>query len=473
VNPRRLIIWALLLALAIGAYYYSGSRQERDTKAKDEQARLVTALSDPLNVASLEFKGSEVPKTMRIERQDDQQRWVLTEPVQGEADSLAVGRVIGALLEARFKERLTPKGPLADFGLEPPRLAVTLVDRQGAKAEVLVGDISPSKESLYVALPGAKEILLLPAALRGEVARTLFDLRSKTVLDFMVGQVRRVELKDGEETLVLERAPSEAGASAGAEASWTLASQKDGHSEASSKAVDDLLYQIHGLQATAILDEGINPARMGLENPVRRVTLTMADGSSLGLAVGGPLATTQETYVRRLEGGPVLVLKHESLTRIKRQPRDLLERRVLSFERDQAQGLGIEREEATQLYEKKDGRWQRLQPPGGGEEAGETASLFLWDLADLKWERLLTPQAAQGLDKPAAVITLTVAASAGREGSALKQTLILGRPQPGQEFVAAKVEGDPRIFGISPSFIGMIPSGAEQLPPAEGPGGAK
>lgn len=463
-NPRRLIVWALLLALAIGAYYYSGSRQQQDAKAKDEQARLVTALAEPLNVASIDLRGTEVPKPIRVERRDDQQRWVLTAPLDYEADGLAVGRVIGALLEARVTQRIAPKGPLADFGLEPPRLAVTLTDRQGVQAEVLVGDLSPSKEHLYAALPGSGEVLLLPAALRGEVARTLFDLRGKTVLDFVVSQVRRVELKDPQQTLVLERAEAPAGSGAG----WTLA----GHGEAAEKAVDDLLYQIHGLQATAILDDGLNLERMGLERPGRSITLTMADGSSLGLAVGGSLSTTPETYVRRLAGGPVLVLKNESLTRLQRQPRDLIQRRVLIFERDQAVALGIAREGETQLYEKKDGRWRRTQPPGGGENAGENASLFLWDLADLKWERLLGPTEAQGLDKPAAVITLTLAAAEG-ESSAQKRTLTLGQPVAGQELLAARAEGDPRVFGISPSFIGVIPSGAEQAPPVEAPGGAK
>jgi hypothetical protein len=466
VNPRRLIIWALLLALAVGAYYYSGSREKSDAKAKDEQARLLTAPAEPLSVASLEITGTEVPQAIRVERRDDQQRWVLTRPVEYEADSLAVGRVIGALLEARVGQRIAPKGPLADFGLEPPRLSVTLIDRQGVKAEVLVGDISPSKESLYVALPGTTEVLLLPAALRGEVARTLFDLRNKAVLDFAVGQVKRVEIKDGSQSLALERQKTQA------QTRWTLESQ-DGQGEASPKAVDDLLYQLHGLQATGILDDGINLARMGLETPSRVVTLTLEDGSTLGLAVGGPLATTQETYARRLNGGPALVLKNDSLTRIRRQPKDLLERRVLNFERDQAVGLSLARDGQSQVYVKQDGRWQRTQPPGGDENAGEAGSLFLWDLADLKWERLLAPEAAQGLDNPAAVITLTVAAPAGAEGSARKLSLVLAPPQPGQELLAAKVEGDTRVFGISPSFLDVIPSGTEQILPAVPPGGAK
>lgn len=470
-NPRRLIIWVLLLALAAGAYYYSGDREQSQAKAKDEQARLVTALSDPLNLASVELAGSEVPKAIRVERRDQPQSWALTAPVQSPADSLSVGRLIGALLEARVSQRLTPKGPLADFGLEPPRLSVTLTDRQGVKAEVLVGDLSPSKESLYVALPGSTEVLLLPASLRADVARSLFDLRDKAALEFPVGQVRRVELRDQGQGVAVQRAEPAAGAPAGAEARWTLEGQGGG--EANPKAVDDLLYQINGLRATAILDDGLNLERMGLARPGRSITLTMADGSTLGLAVGGPVPTTQETYVRRLAGGPVMALKNDGLTRIKRQPKDLLERRLLIFEREQAQALGLERAGQTQLYERKDGRWTRSQPPGGGENAGETASLFLWDLGDLKWERLLTLGEAKGLDKPAAVITLTLAAPAGAQESAQKRIITVAQAQPGQELTAAKVEGDPRIFGISSSFIGMIPSGAEQLPPTEAPAAGK
>jgi hypothetical protein len=463
VNHRCLIVWTLLLALVVGAYYYSGSRERSDAKAKDEQARLVTAIIEPLNVTSLDLRGLEVPQAIHIERRDDQQRWVLTAPVGCEAYNLAVNRVIGSLLEARVSQRIAPKGPMADFGLDPPRLAVTLTDRRGVKAEVLVGDLSPSKEHLYAALPGSGEVLLLSASLRGEVARTLFDLRSKAALDFVAGELKRVELKDQRQTLVLEKAETSVGAR------WSLV----GHGEASERAVDDLLHQIHGLQAMAILDDGINLTRIGLERPARSLTLTMKDGSSIGLVVGGPLPAIQGTYTRRLEGGPVMVLKSEALAHIQRQPRDLLERRVLIFERDQVQGLSIARGDQTQVYEKKEGRWRRTQPSGGGESFGEAISLFLWDLADLKLERLLASHEAEGLDNPAAVIKLTLVAFAGNDSPVQKRILVVGQAQPGREMVAAKVEGDSRIFGISSNFISMIPFETEQAPAPEGPGGAK
>ncbi len=467
-KPRVLIIWVALLALAAGGYFYSQRRQASVEKVKDQESRLVTALADPLNVQTLEFNGTEAPKPMRVERRDAEHRWVLTTPVDYEADGMAVGRVIGSLLDARIKERVQPKGPLADFGLEPPRMAITLTDRQGAKSEVLLGDLSPSKEYLYAALPGAEEVLLLPASVRSEAVRTLFDLRSKSVLDYVVTDVKRVDFAAGDSSLTLTRQ------SAGADPKWTL----PGQGEASSKAVDDLLYQIHGLQAVSILDEGINPARMGLDKPSQTITLTREDGSTLGLAVGGLTPGGEERYLRRLAGGPVLVVKNESLNRLKRQPKDLLERRVLIFERDQVSELTVQREGNELVFQKKDGVWRRSTPPGD-EKNGEAGSLFLWDLQDLKWESILPPAEAKGLDKPSAVIILTLAAPAKTQGSAQTKTFKLTLGQPPDKaagaagLMAAKVEGDSRIFGIIPSFAKNIPALDEKPVPPASPGGAK
>ncbi|MCB2226922.1 MAG: DUF4340 domain-containing protein [Desulfarculaceae bacterium] len=456
-TPKKIIIWVLFLAVAAALYFLSDAVDRRSQEQERETNRIVT-LSDPLNVASLDIEGQQMPKAIRIERRDKEHRWDMVAPVKSQADGMQVGRLLSTVLEGQVKGRIENPGNLKDFGLDPAALKLTLTDRKGGQAVLLLGSLSPTKEFAYAAAPGGKEVWMVEPTLRGAVNRSVFELRDKAVMDFVVSNVTRLELNTGKEEIKVKRLQG------GAAPRWQFA---DG-GEADPSAVEDLLFMVHGLMALDFLDQGIHLKKMGFEPPQAGVVLDMEDGSKKGLLVGGKVTGREERYVRRLSGGPVMVLKQAALDRLYKANRfSLSQRRLMRFERDAAVALSVTRGKDELKYAKQGGVWVRTQPPGD-EKSGEAASLLVWDLGNLKWQKVLGTGGLLGLDNPSAVIKLTLEAPAkdGEAPTVQVKTLSLGRVDKASGLLAAQIGGDERVFGLAADFADNLPAAqAEKTAP--------
>ena len=312
-----------------------------------------------------------------------------------------------------------------------------------------LGELSPSGESVYLAQAGQPGVLLAPAQLRGALAKTALELRDKTVLDFPLEQVRRLELTLAGQTLTLERAPDHGG--------WLL-----GPGQAADPAeVENLLLQAHGLLAQGFLDKDIKPSRLGLEPPQGRLSLTLDDGSQRGLVWGGAAPGQNQAHARRLEGGPVFVVRGQSLARLERRRFDLLDRRLFSLTEAAVARLSLLGPGVERIYARQQGQWQRLRPPGNQDD-GLAGQGLLADLLDLRWEKPL-PAGDYGLQSPVLTISLTPA-----EGQGPGQALQIGKIDPQTGLLAAQLTGRTEIYGIKSSFLGTISQQIGAPPPALG-----
>ncbi|MCB2191842.1 MAG: DUF4340 domain-containing protein [Deltaproteobacteria bacterium] len=449
-NARRVVIWLIFLAVAVALYLLSGEVDRRSQEHEREANRLVQ-LSDPLNIQSLSISGHEVPKAIIIERRDKEHRWEMVKPVLYPADGMQVGQMLSTVLDSQITSRISEPGDLKQFGLEPPAFKLVLTDRGGDKAELLVGNLSPTKEFAYAAKPGGQEVWLVPPLVRGAVNRSLFEMRDKAVLDFVVSKVAKVELNTGGQVIRLTREKT------GAEPVWRFA---DG-GEADPNAVEDMLFMVHGLMAVDILDQGIHPEEMGLSKPWGGVVLDMAGGAQKGVFIGRMVTGRDERYVRRLDGGPVMVVKKTSLQRLGQMNRfKLSQRRLFKVQRDNVVALSVKRGGKTMEFGKEAGKWVRTQPPGD-EKSGEVASLLVWDLVNLKWRKLLGTTGLAGLDKPNSVIKLTIKPSATPKGEAatvMVKELTLGQVDKASGLLSARLKGDDRVFGLDAGLLKGLPT---------------
>lgn len=445
-RSRQLLTWAVILAVAAGAWLLSAHLDQRHQEEEAQASRLMPP-EEIMAARSLDLAGREYPQPLRLER-GGQEGWRLTQPLEYPADGLVVGRMLTSLSQARITQRLAQPGPLADFGLEPPSLELTMGGPAGQANRLLVGELSPSGESVYLARPGQAEVLLAPAELRGALARGLSELRDKTVLEFPLDQVRRVELRqEGTKPLVLERQ----------DGGWQLA----GQGPADPREVENLLLQAHGLLAQGFLDRDFKPAKLGLEPPRNLLLLTLQDGGQRGLSWGLGVPGKNQIYARRQEGGPLLLVSDEGLARLQRKPRDLLDRRVFTLERSAVEGLRIARQGSQMVFARQEGQWRRLEPPGGPQE-GQVAERLLWDLLDLKWEKPL-PAGQHGLEPPA--LSFSIWPQGGPQAG---QTLELGQADPHSGLTAARLTGRTEVLGVKLNFLDKIPQEAGEPAPAPG-----
>lgn len=445
-RSRQLVTWVMILAVAAGAWFLSTYLDQRHQEEEAQAGRLVPP-EEVMAARVLELQGRDYPQPLRLERAD-QGGWRLTRPLDWPADGLVVGRMLTGLSQARVGQRLAAPGPLADFGLEPPRLELTLSGPAGQASRFLVGELSPSGEWLYLARPGQTEVLLAPAELRGSLARGLTELRDKAVLGFPLDQVRRVELEAaGAPALALERRQE----------GWLL----EGHGPADPREVENLLLQAHGLLAQDFVDRDFQPARLGLEPPEHRLVLTLADGARLGLSWGAPVPGKNQVHARRLEGGPLLLVQDDSLGRLRRRPLDLLERRLFTLDPSAVEGLAIARPGGRMVFARQEGQWRRIEPPGGSRE-DQMGERLLGDLLDLKWERPL-PASPRGLEPPVLSLSLWT-----RQGPDAGQTLELGQTDPQSGLAPARLAGRAEVWGVKFDLTDKIPQEAGEPAPAPG-----
>jgi len=453
---KQLFIWLVVLALAAAAYFISGETERRAQEAKDKADRLVK-LEESAKVQRVELSGEQYPRPVMIERREKEHSWRILKPVDYPGDGLNIGRLIDAVLAARIKKRLQGPVKLADFGLKPPQVRLVLVPDKGEKVALIFGEVSPTKTHLYAApadADGKDGIWMIPAKVRDDIVQTLFQLRDKLVLDFVINDVVRIEMDTGKGHFVLVRKKS------GDDTKWRFA---DG-TEADPEEVDTLLSRIHGLMAKDFVDSGIDMKKMGLEPAAGVVKLELDDKgkkTTIGLLVGAKAKTGDERYVRRSSGGPVMVVNQTSLAAIQMSRHRLTQRRPWRLERKKIVSIAIDRRKDGQklVYVQNDDQWRRTQPPGG-ENSGTPASLFVWDLIDLKWEKILPPGGDYGLDHPQVVITITQRkgkAQGDKPAQTVKYRLLVGKKDPKSGLLAAQVQGQKRVLGIKPKFLENVP----------------
>ncbi len=452
---RKVIAWLFVLAVAVGSYYFT-THEAEETAKQLKTASKALSLSDPLNIEAVELSGDDYPQPVRIERRDAEFKWQMVRPVDWTADGVRVGRLLDTLLGIGWQRRLEKQQDIAEFGLAPPRVRVKLWDKKGGTAELLVGDESPSGEFFYAAPPDSQgEVWLLPGKERRQISLTLFDLRDKAALEFVVANVKGIKLEQaGAPELSLARKGK------GEKAQWFFS---DGE-PASTEDVRDWLFQVHGIRVMDFVDSGIDEKAMGLTEPRTRLTLSMSDGSQSGLLVGGKAKTGAESYVRRQAGGSVLVAKDKGLAVLHKYKKDLTYRKIWKLKRAQVVALDIKGPSAKTLsYVKDEGKWRQAGEPGKEKEA-TAAALLLLDLQALKFEQLLQKGGDYGLAKPQWTITVKEQLK-DKPDQVRARTLKIGKIADKINLLPVQVEGDPRIFGVKPELLKSIPQGDATAPP--------
>jgi Domain of unknown function (DUF4340) len=220
----------------------------------------------------------------------------LEQPVNAAGDGDAIYSLLWDLKELKAKE-FAAEAPeqLEPYGLEPPRLRVTLWEEAADKGQdvrqytLLFGSQAAEQEGIYVRQGDQPTVYLVD---NGEAQRimskTAFALRDKKLLAFETATIHKVQLQYPTSTLTLERHKD----------TWQLS---EPHKQTIEKRwkVDDLLYELSRLEYAKLLAEPVDDgAPFGLEAPQVRITLWPQGGSQLGPLLIGKSVDAEETEPR-------------------------------------------------------------------------------------------------------------------------------------------------------------------------------
>jgi len=497
----KVTLFLLFLNVVLFFFIFHFERDWRTERTALEVRRRVlgpeTAAIRSIAVASP--RGGVAP--FRLEQRSEES-WFLTEPMEWPANLQAVHRIISdlQLLENihsfSVRDVLKNGQSLASYGLNPPRLIVTLTsggpDVTGAAAvtttlrigDTTKADLAAGEQSLYVLSPDGARIHVVGRELADSLAVPLDQLRSDSILTIPVYGVRSLSL--------LAASPGAPGAAPTPGLRVRLRADREGRWKfeapiPDARADKDLTeLAINGLDALRV-KSFVAPPPPGpppSAAPLLRVTIdgnerheTLFIGQPVDAGGAGTAAGGDREYYAQLEGRPAIftvLVPGSRMATLSNAQADLRDRHVLDFDVAAVTAIALAAPSAKQ----PEITLQRLEAPAGGGtswqivRSGDGANgpqsadsgavhALLSQLALLTAKTFYdAPQAADlenwGLNLPEREITLSLAAAPGAAPGA-PLVLQIGVPTPRNDNAYARLPNAPSVYAVSPDILRETP----------------
>jgi hypothetical protein len=346
---------AVAVAVGLGAYiYFVDSKKE----AKPEKAKEKVLTLDKAKVKELTLAGAGKEEVKLVK---DGASWRLTAPTPAPADSQESESVLSSLEGLEMDEVVTETpGKLSDFGLDPPKSRVAVLQQGAPAQEVLFGNKTPDEGSVYAKQPSKARVFTVPAYSAAVFDKKPFDLRDRDLLHVSRDAVRKLEVTGPDGGYALAR---------DGRGEWAFTSPLP--TRAGRWSVDGLLGNLETLRMESVAsEEATDPKPYGLDKPVRTVRLGLADGNTKTLEIGA--ATADKKHYARAGGrGLVAVIPDTLIDALAKGKDDLRAKRLLEVSSFDVEGFDVEFGGAKRTYARssskdKDGadvsKWKRTKP---------------------------------------------------------------------------------------------------------------
>ncbi len=196
-NFRGLIVAVVILATLGGVLYWSQHRKpaEEAGAGTSPNAAPVIVKIEPANVTELVIKQKE-PVALKKTAAG---LWQITEPRPYPADQEAVAGVLSTLSALNADRVIEDKASnRKQYGLDPARVELDILGKDNAMRQLLLGDDTPAGGDVYAALASDPRVFTIASYNKSSLAKSLNDLRDKSLLTLNADKVSRVEvLKKG------------------------------------------------------------------------------------------------------------------------------------------------------------------------------------------------------------------------------------------------------------------------------------
>lgn len=444
-----------LLALAvigggIGLYAWFGVHvaQEEEQKAKQQAAKLFDFDKSKVKRIVVTAKGQTTTVVP-----GEGQRWNVVSPVTAAADKPTVDALVERMAQLSSKSVVEEKAQdLAKYGLDSPKLRVTLQLEDGKELVFRAGEENQFDNSVYVLAGDSGDVILAEGNFKWALEKDTFDLREKRVVPFDDPDVAAMQVTAGARRYSLKKGDD----------GWQLASGD----RADETTVNRLLSTLRNLRANRFDTDTIGPgdaARYGFDQPAGEVVLTSNDGVRVTVTFG----QTEEDgvtrhWARRADATFVAEINSLALDDLKVSDFDLRDKSVLRFENDQVHALRMTVGGETftvQRTKTGDDPGDAWSFEGGGATKKWKVNSLLTTLRNLKaaafTEQHARDLAKYGLDAPTKTVTLL------GEGGQEIGTLLVG--QESDDKVYVKTAASNRVMEVEKSRLSELPSKREDL----------
>lgn len=454
---RHTLILLLLNLLVAGVIVYLHIVRNANLATDGEDSDIFGVNLTEVDYIRIEGKELTTPRV--FEKKSGE--WLISEPIEWKANLHAVNRLLNQLrwLEQRggfpLQDTLSFGQSLADFGLENPRLTVTV--GQGNSRETLsIGDATSVGDRIYALGPQRDYIHVLSLRIVEALMMQMEDLRSQEVFDIPPFETNSIRIRKRQEdnrlnttTLIREGKL------------WNF--EAPIRARASSDLVEETLNRLTQTKAIRFLN--IAPeqfAEYGVDNGQLIVRLE-GNNRSEQLLIGNPVEDSSiipQVYARIARFPTVFTIAARQVRSLSDPQTNLREKRILDFQGRPPHELSIRQgDRELDLRKQENGNWQFLQKSSSGEFHPEKAERSLLEFLVDYLNRLEVVQFVLdapmqedlerfGLLQPNLEITLKDPGN---------QTLLIGNLTEDDGLYAQK-KGEPFVYKISDELLDWVTS---------------
>jgi hypothetical protein len=389
-----------------------------------------------------EFRGKRVTEfaqndATRIEVSGEQQytlsknndQWTVDSPIKGRADKVAVNKILSAASNMTAMKYVddNPKN-LRPYGLEPPRLTVTIQTETktpkpapgpptSAPSEadfeikkntykIAIGGTADDKVFARLLDAGSNSVFQLAATSTKDLGPAMDDLRDKAVVDLQNRQPQSITYSAHGQRIKLVKSASQ---------QWEIAPEIASlpPRPAEMAAVTDLMTALRGMKAMGF-EAGQTPSQ-GLDQPRSTIELVMEGHvEPIKLSVGWLTPSKTGAYIKNERDGTIAIIAAKTADELSVGTMSFLGRELLQFARERASSLEIQKPGTGVKLAKQGGAWKMTSPIQAVPEDASVNNV-LGDLAALRGRRVVgsAPEASKfGLDKPTITAIVSVDAPA-------------------------------------------------------------
>jgi hypothetical protein len=190
----RLLIAAAVLAALGGVLYWSNRSEAAKAGKPDPKAPpKILDLKEP-DIKQIEIRHRDGETT--VVKRDGSGKWSITAPQPLAADQSSVGAVTSAA-SSLTSDRVVDENAsnLPSYGLEPPRIGITLTMADGRTHILRIGEDTPTEGGAYAMLEGDQRLFTVSSTSKMALEKQSKDLREKHLLTFDQDKLSRVELE--------------------------------------------------------------------------------------------------------------------------------------------------------------------------------------------------------------------------------------------------------------------------------------
>ncbi len=320
--------------------------------------------------------------------------WQMTKPISVNADSDDIRHILSELKAMEVStfelDGELVKSSLAKYGLDTPRIHITLKDTTKRYGLAIGSTVAHStdqqnrdKKSVYVQSIHQGGIYTVNDDIVKLLNKTLFDLRDKRILDFQRGDVTKFEIQRGRETIEGIRRQKDL---------WEI--QGNTTIIADPLAVSDLIYGVDSLEAVAYITNSTkNLAEYGLDKSLLIVKFTIRDDEKPVELHIGDFAKDNTVYVKTNKSDQITLVKRDLTDKIGEGIAWLRDKQIFKFTIDDPIRCSVKytegENETVQFTCQRLGTNWRLTKPVQENAKNAEVNTLLYELIDIKAERFV------------------------------------------------------------------------------------